>query len=214
MSDCVEAEKLTSLIWLQFEDPEIEKAYTYYVASQNFERIRLGTKIVVLSIFISTVVLFATVANPANPEEWSWDSIGMPVVQVLRVLIPVFVVRITPVRFLEIAITLLEVCVQNTTMLMNVFRLHRYSLIDEIPHVPMNLVWDDCNADLAIHSRDLMSVCLMLTLQVAIRALARVRSKTSWIAPVCGILSFGVKKRVHYLKDMLQTAKYFTAAVP
>ena len=72
----------------------------------------------------------------------------------------------------------------------NVFRLQRQFQRDEIPDNAGNVVWKNCDGDLAIHGRDCMLACAVLLTRAIFCNLFSVRTKFAWIAPVCETICF------------------------
>ena len=71
----------------------------------------------------------------------------------------------------------------------NVFRLQRQFQL-ETPDNAGNVVWKNCDEDLAIHARDSLLACAVLWTRALFCNTCRVRTKFAWIVPVSESICF------------------------
>ena len=169
---------------LRFDDPEIEKAYEEHSQSENKVRVTFGAKLVCACCVILACVTIVVQSAPTP----SWDAIRGHVFRLSFMICVCTALIWTPVRYLERSLCLLEfmVCVMMACA-GNAFRLRQLSLIDDVPPIPMNTVWVDCDLDLAVHCRDFFGGLFVLAFQIVSKGVARVRARRSWIAQVLSI---------------------------
>ena len=184
MVEASHEDQLTSICWLEFQDPDVERAYIEEIAKQNTDRVRIGTKLIGLFVF----ALIVTILIITPTEEWSFTSLRFVILRGAYAFGFLFVFRLTPSRFLEYVLTFAQTLTACCTFSLNAFRLQRYS-IDELPSIAINTVWNSCDNDLAISCRDQFNFLLVIYTQLMFIAFAHVRAKISRVA-VCLTMTF------------------------
>jgi hypothetical protein len=173
---------------LRFEDDEVEKQYLNEVAIQNGRRVKAGTNagLIVLSIYL---VIEMTVRFP-YVGEWSFASMGILMLIRISIYGTLLLLRLVPERYLEYTILLVETYLLCLVSLANVYRLKRYSLIDELPNTEFNDVWTNCDDDLTMHARDALLVCVTMGIEVFFGGILHIRTRIAWIPKACVTICF------------------------
>ena len=167
---------------LAFEDAEAEKAYRVDNDLEQGARILFVTKFIVFLPIIRFVVDLVFVFKWPFPM----SDMANAMVHLLFPLLLVLLFRNVIKRFPSIASTLLT-CAGMLygvwVLSANVFRDKSLGLRDDIPPVPLNAVWENCEVDLATHTRDALNIVAVLTLTHVMNLVMRTRSTIAWIIP-------------------------------
>ena len=167
---------------LAFEDAEAEKAYRVDNDLEQGARILFVTKFIVFLPIIRFVVDLVFVFK----WPFAMSDMANAMVHLLFPLLLVLLFRNVIKRFPSIASTLLT-CAGMLygvwVLSANVFRDKRLGLRDDIPPVPLNAVWENCEVDLATHTRDALNIVAVLTLTHVMNLVMRTRSTIAWIIP-------------------------------
>ena len=147
-------------------------------------------------MLVSIGVVYGVIVIIYNTSRLDWDLYSNLLFEGLgHTLEPIFVaclLRMTPKRFVEWTMVGAEMFLGCGLMISNVFRLRRQFPTFEIPDVAANVIWENCDYDLAIHARDCLLGCVLLFFRAICCNLFRVRTKLAWIVPVCESILFAL----------------------
>ena len=92
--------------WLRFERDDTERAYVDNLAKQNGERAKIGTTaaLLVLSTYVAMEVTFLLPAR----AEWTWDSVGLRLLERATILGFILLIRAAPAIYLEYVLCVVE----------------------------------------------------------------------------------------------------------
>ena len=182
---------------LRFKDPETEKTFLEDLGKDNEKRVKLGTKLLIIIYFLAASVYLVAVESSYSAITSIATSWVLNMASYVGVVI---IIQVSSSKYLEYVLCGSETFLLSFVLFMNMFRLKDESLINELPEGAYNRAWNNCDDDLAVHSRDAINVCVVLVLQAYFRTLARVRMTISWVVPTWLVLWFhllGVTSRLN-----------------
>ena len=154
---------------LRFKDPETEKTFLEDLGKDNEKRVKLGTKLLIIIYFLAASVYLVAVESSYSAITSIATSWVLNMASYVGVVI---IIQVSSSKYLEYVLCGSETFLLSFVLFMNMFRLKDESLINELPEGAYNRVWNNCDDDLAVHSRDAINVCVVLVLQAYFRALS------------------------------------------
>ena len=154
---------------LRFKDPETEKKFLEDLGKDNEKRVKLGTKLLIIIYFLAASVYLVAVESSYSAITSIATSWVLNMASYVGVVI---IIQVSSSKYLEYVLCGSETFLLSFVLFMNMFRMKGESLINELPEGAYNRVWNNCDDDLAVHSRDAINVCVVLVLQAYFRALS------------------------------------------